>query len=161
MTDAVRLIVADDHTLFRQGLKSLLRRRREFQVVAEVERASELAQTLASTPCDVLLLDLQMERWAIDDIEQFAVVTKVLVLTASEQIEDAIEKEFGFRPAVVVRSSADLKRIVEKNPFPKMAADDPSHLVVMLLAAKPGKAASRCSRIWLRSMADLRTSSRR
>jgi DNA-binding NarL/FixJ family response regulator len=85
MTDAVRLIVADDHTLFRQGLKSLLRRRREFQVVAEVERASELAQTLASTPCDVLLLDLQMERWAIDDIEQFSAVTKVLVLTASEQ----------------------------------------------------------------------------
>jgi DNA-binding NarL/FixJ family response regulator len=90
MTDAVRLIVADDHTLFRQGLKSLLRRRREFQVVAEVERASELAQTLASTPCDVLLLDLQMERWAIDDIEQFSAVTKVLILTASEQTEDAI-----------------------------------------------------------------------
>jgi DNA-binding NarL/FixJ family response regulator len=119
MTDMVRLIVADDHALFRQGLKSLLRRRRQFQVVAEVERASELAQTLASTPCDVLLLDLQMERWAIDDIEQFAVVTKVLVLTASEQIEDAIsalkmgargivQKRFAIETLVeAIRSVAD------------------------------------------------------
>jgi DNA-binding NarL/FixJ family response regulator len=90
MIDIVRLIIADDHALFRQGLKSLLRRRRDFQIVAEVERASELAQTLAATPCDVLLLDLQMERWAISDIEQFAVITKVLVLTASERIEDAV-----------------------------------------------------------------------
>ena len=61
MTESVRFIVADDHALFRQGLKSLLRRRREFQVVAEVDRASEVAQVLASTPCDVLLLDF---RWS-------------------------------------------------------------------------------------------------
>ncbi len=46
--------------------------------------------TIKSTPCDVLLLDLQMERWALDDIGELASLTKVLVLTASENIEDAI-----------------------------------------------------------------------
>ena len=67
----------------------------------------------------MLLLDLQMERWAIDDIEQFAVVTKVLVLTASEQIEDAIsalkmgvrgivQKRFAIETLVeAIRSVAD------------------------------------------------------
>jgi uncharacterized protein (DUF1697 family) len=71
------------------------------------------------------------------------------VAKLAKAIEDAIEKEFGFRPAVVVGSSADLKRIVERNPFPKMAADDPSHLVVMFLVAKPGKdAAARIAKAY-------------
>jgi uncharacterized protein (DUF1697 family) len=60
----------------------------------------------------------------------------------AETLEDAIEQEFGFRPAVIVRSAAELKRIVEKNPFAKMAKDDPSHLIVMLLASRPGKDAA-------------------
>ena len=108
MTESVRLMVADDHALFRQGLKSLLRRRREFQVVAEVDRASEVAQMLASTPCDVLLLDLQMERWTIYDIENFATATKVLVLTASEHTDDAISAlKMGARGVVQKRFAID------------------------------------------------------
>ncbi len=58
-------------------------------------------------------------------------------------IEEAIEKEFGFRPATVLREAKALRRIVEKNPFSKMAKDDPSHLVVMLLSAKPDKDAGK------------------
>src|SRR6267154_1143762 len=86
----VRVIIADDHAMMRQGLKSLLRRNRDFQIVGEVERAAELPNAIASNSCDVLLLDLQMERWTVTDIEQLSRVTKVLVLTASEQNEDAI-----------------------------------------------------------------------
>src|SRR5258707_7304738 len=90
MPSPIRLTIADDHAIFRQGLRSLLRRHRDFHIVAEVERASELQAKLISNPCDVLLLDLQMERWAVADIEQFSHLTKVLVLTASERIEDAV-----------------------------------------------------------------------
>ncbi len=61
----------------------------------------------------------------------------------TKTIEAAIEKEFGFRPATMLRDTAALKKIVEKNPFPKMAKDDPSHLLVMLLAAKPDTDAAR------------------
>ena len=61
----------------------------------------------------------------------------------TEKIEAAIEKEFGFRPVTVLRDAAALKKIVAKNPFPAMAEDDPSHLVVMLLAAKPDKDAAK------------------
>lgn len=45
---------------------------------------------LAITPCDVLLLDLQMERWVIRDIHGLIRVTRIIVLTASERNEDAI-----------------------------------------------------------------------
>jgi DNA-binding NarL/FixJ family response regulator len=87
---STRIILADDHALFRQGLRSLLRQQPDFEVVAEVERASELLKTIAEVPCDVLLLDLQMERWMLNDVETLAGVTRVIVLTASERIEDGL-----------------------------------------------------------------------
>jgi len=90
MATLIRLIIADDHALFRDGLKSLLRRQRDMKVVGEVDRADRLSEVLDGTACDVLLLDLQMERWALDDIGQLATRTKVMVLTASESVENAI-----------------------------------------------------------------------
>ena len=88
MKKRLRLIIADDHALFRQGLKSLLLLQCEIEVVGEVERLSELSHMLTTTPCDVLLLDLQMERWAIGDIQRLSRVARVVVLTASERKED-------------------------------------------------------------------------
>jgi DNA-binding NarL/FixJ family response regulator len=86
----IRLVIADDHALFRGGLKSLLRRQRDMQVVGEAEAAAALMATVDATHCDILLLDLQMERWTLDDIRQLATRTKVVVLTASESVENAI-----------------------------------------------------------------------
>ena len=90
MKTPIRLIIADDHALFRGGLKSLLRRQRDMQVVGEVESFAALTEALTATNCDVLLLDLQMERWVLDDVKQLARLTKVVVLTASESAEDAL-----------------------------------------------------------------------
>lgn len=90
MSAPIRLIIADDHALFRGGLKSLLRRQKDMQVVAEVDKASSLKEVLEKNPCDVLLLDLQMERWALSDIGDLVPTTKVLVLTASESVENAL-----------------------------------------------------------------------
>ena len=69
----LRLIIADDHMLFRQGLKSMLvNLHANVSVVGEVERVDDIAPLLARTPCDVLLLDLQMDRSALADIPIFA-----------------------------------------------------------------------------------------
>jgi DNA-binding NarL/FixJ family response regulator len=86
----VRLIIADDHLLFREGLKGLFRYKTDFEIAAEVSRASDLMPTLSSTPCDVLLLDLQMDRWLLNDVEALSRVTRVVVLTASERTTDAL-----------------------------------------------------------------------
>jgi len=90
MTTTVRVAIADDHALFRQGLKSMLRLQPEITVVAELERADALLSTLERTPCDVLLLDLQMERAAFVDIEDLAQRVAVVVVTATERVEDAV-----------------------------------------------------------------------
>ncbi len=90
MGKRLRLIIADDHSLFRQGLKELLLLQPDVQVVGEVENFSELPSMLVTTPCDVLLLDLQMERWVGGSIEGLSRITRIVVLTASERKEDAI-----------------------------------------------------------------------
>jgi two-component system, NarL family, nitrate/nitrite response regulator NarL len=106
MNDPIRLIIADDHAMFRAGLKSLLKRQRDIRVVGEVETAANLGQTLAGTESDILLLDLQMDRWVLDDIPEFAQITKVIVLTASERGQDAILSMRSGASAVVQKRFA-------------------------------------------------------
>jgi DNA-binding NarL/FixJ family response regulator len=86
----IRLLIADDHALFRQGLKSLLMLQPDIELVGEVERAADLEPALNQAAVDVLLLDLQMDRWMGNDIEALAQRVGVVVLTASERIEDAL-----------------------------------------------------------------------
>ena len=86
----VRIAVADDHALFRDGLVAMLKLRPNVAVVAELARADDLLDALARTPYDVLLLDLQMDRATFSDIERLAERSPVLVVTASERAEDAI-----------------------------------------------------------------------
>ena len=90
MTTPLRLILADDHALFRQGLKSLLLLQADIEVVAEIELASEVVPAVTATNCDVLLLDLQMDRWMMEDIPQLVRLTNVIVLTASESAENGV-----------------------------------------------------------------------
>jgi DNA-binding NarL/FixJ family response regulator len=86
----MRLIIADDHALFRQGLKSLLLLQSDIQVVAEIESANDIGPVVTATDCDVLLLDLQMDRWMMEDLPQLVRLTNVIVLTASESAENGV-----------------------------------------------------------------------
>ena len=86
----IRVAIADDHTLFRQGLRSMLAMRGEFTVVGEADRVDAVAALLAGSPCDVLLLDLQMDRDTIAEVPKLATRAKVIVVTASERVEDAL-----------------------------------------------------------------------
>jgi DNA-binding NarL/FixJ family response regulator len=86
----IRVVIADDHALFRQGLRSMLAMRGEFTVVGEADRVDAIAALLTGTPCDVLLLDLQMDRDTIAEVPKLATRAKVIVVTASERVEDAL-----------------------------------------------------------------------
>jgi DNA-binding NarL/FixJ family response regulator len=90
MPTSLRLIIADDHALFRQGLKSLLLLEPDTEVVAEIESANDVNPAVTASNCDILLLDLQMDRWMMEDIPQLARLTNVIVLTASESAENGV-----------------------------------------------------------------------
>jgi uncharacterized protein (DUF1697 family) len=58
-----------------------------------------------------------------------------------KRIQDAIEKTFGFRPGVMLRTAAELHDVVARNPFAKRSGVEPGKLLVNFLAADPGKEA--------------------
>ena len=53
------------------------------------------------------------------------------------QIEDGFEKKFGFHVEVFVRTSAELRDIIDKNPFQGQQSKESKWVVVMFLAAHP------------------------
>src|SRR3990172_6808469 len=102
----LRIIIADDHALFRHSLKSALQLNPGLLVVGEAGRVDEIPELLASTPCDLLLLDLGMERNSLIDIRTFTSKVAVIVVTASEQPGTALEAIRSGARAVVLKSFA-------------------------------------------------------
>jgi uncharacterized protein (DUF1697 family) len=56
----------------------------------------------------------------------------------TNRIEKGIERSFGFRPDVIVRTSSELRRVIARNPFATRRGIDPSRLLVTFLASDPG-----------------------
>ena len=108
----LRVIIADDHALFREGLKSLLKLHPEVSVVGEVESAADVGPAIARTPCDLLLLDLQMDRSMLADIEALARRVRVIVVTASERPPEALDAVRSGARAVVFKRFA-LETLIE------------------------------------------------
>jgi DNA-binding NarL/FixJ family response regulator len=106
MAQPIRIVVADDHLLFRQGLKSLIESEDGITIAAETDRAAELPDLLDREPCDLLVLDLQMERNTLTLIEGLARRVPVVVLTASEIPADAIAAIRNGARAVVFKRFA-------------------------------------------------------
>jgi DNA-binding NarL/FixJ family response regulator len=65
--EKIRIIIADDHQLFRNGLKILLNAFPEFEVVAEASNGEEFLKILKDTTSDVALMDINMPE--MDGIE--------------------------------------------------------------------------------------------
>ena len=58
------------------------------------------------------------------------------------RFQKAFEKKFGFRADVVLRTAAEMRATVVRNPFPKRAAEEPGKLAVLFLAEKPARGAA-------------------
>jgi DNA-binding NarL/FixJ family response regulator len=65
--EKIRIIITDDHQLFRNGLKILLNAFQEFEVTGEASNGEEFLRILKNTPADVVLMDINMPE--MDGIE--------------------------------------------------------------------------------------------
>ena len=57
---AVKIILADDHTLFREGLLSILNDELTFNVIAQAENGREVVKMARSMDVDVIVMDIAM-----------------------------------------------------------------------------------------------------
>jgi two-component system, NarL family, response regulator NreC len=91
MRRRVRVLVADDHTIVRQGLVSLLAESGECEVVAEAADGLEAVEKALTTRPEVAILDLSMPRLggmeAVRRIHEALPQTRILVLTVHEEEE--------------------------------------------------------------------------
>jgi uncharacterized protein (DUF1697 family) len=56
----------------------------------------------------------------------------------TKRIEDGIERKFGFRPNVILRTAAEMREVIARNPFAKRRGIEPSKLLVTFLGSDPG-----------------------
>ncbi|MEW5942337.1 MAG: response regulator transcription factor [Pseudomonadota bacterium] len=91
----IRVLIVDDHTLFRSGIKALLSRQQGFEVVGEAGNGLEGVKRAKSLKPDVVLLDLHMPgvsgREAAQLIVEEVPDAHVLMLTVSEDAQDLFE----------------------------------------------------------------------
>jgi DNA-binding NarL/FixJ family response regulator len=90
-----RIVIAEDHTLFRQGLKALLSLEEDFAVVGEAVDGHEAIQRAKELKPDLILLDISMPRvdgmTAIKEIKRVCPEAKILVLTVHKTEEHVLE----------------------------------------------------------------------
>jgi two-component system, NarL family, nitrate/nitrite response regulator NarL len=109
----IRVLLADDHAVFRQGLRRLLETERDFLVVGEASTGDEAVAMVSQLRPDILLLDLSMPGVSgLDTLAKLAgseVPVKAVVLTAEigrEQVVRALQ--LGARGVLLKSSGADL-----------------------------------------------------
>jgi uncharacterized protein (DUF1697 family) len=64
------------------------------------------------------------------------------VARVAKRIGDGIEREFGFRTDVIVRTLEEMRTVVARNPFAKRRGIEPNKLIVLFFGAQPGQEAS-------------------
>lgn len=95
MSPPIRVLVADDHSVVRQGIRHVLEGAEEFTIVAEAENGNEVAELVAQSKPDVVVLDISMP--GLSGIEVTAVLQKrfpkcrVLILSMYDNQEYVLE----------------------------------------------------------------------
>ncbi|MEQ1945761.1 MAG: response regulator transcription factor [Bryobacteraceae bacterium] len=111
--NTIRLVIADDHPIVRDGLKKLLTLEDDLEVVGEASDGREVLDKVRELDPDVLLLDLRMPNLdglaALQALPQINKRTRVIVLTASEDKNEFVQAmKLGCSGIVLKQTAPDL-----------------------------------------------------
>ncbi len=85
MKEPIKVIIADDHVLYRAGVKTALSAKKDVKVVAEADNGMHLLNMIKMIPPDVILLDIQMPIMdgitTLPEIKKICPDAKVIMLT--------------------------------------------------------------------------------
>ncbi|CAN5741302.1 response regulator transcription factor [soil metagenome] len=83
--EPIKVIICDDHVLYRAGVKTALSSKKDLKVIAEADNGVHLLNLIKSLPPDVILLDIQMPIMdgitALPEIKKICPDTKIIMLT--------------------------------------------------------------------------------
>ncbi len=115
---AVKVMIADDHSMIREGLKQLLELEGDFEVIAEACDGVECLEKLLTVKPDVLLLDINMPNMngleVLQKMKDKRMKVKVLVLTVHNEVEYLLKAvNIGVNGYLLKDSeSAELKKAI-------------------------------------------------
>ncbi|MRN39016.1 response regulator [Neisseria sp. CCUG17229] len=109
---SIQIILIDDHTLFRSGIKALLSRQNDFEVIGEASDGLSGVKLVEQQKPDIVLLDLDMPvmngREALAQILSANPNQTVIMLTVSEDSDDLTEcMRIGARGFLLKNINAD------------------------------------------------------
>jgi DNA-binding NarL/FixJ family response regulator len=109
----IKLLIADDHAIFRDALRKLLDSDDEITIVGEAGNGTECIKMLDKLRPDILLLDLRMPHKSglavLEEVNFDTLPTRVIVLTAAEDDGDLVRAmRLGARGIVLKESAIDL-----------------------------------------------------
>jgi DNA-binding NarL/FixJ family response regulator len=109
----IRIVVADDHPIFRDGLCKLLALEDDFEVVAQAEDGRQVLDVLQQHEPDILLLDLRMPHLdglsTLQRLQAARNKTRVVVLTASDDKNEFVQAmKLGASGIVLKQTATDL-----------------------------------------------------
>ncbi len=85
MNNPIRVIIADDHILYRAGVKTALSQKADIKIIAEADNGMHLINLLKSVQADVILLDIQMPIMdgidALPEVRKVCPEAKIIMLT--------------------------------------------------------------------------------
>jgi two-component system invasion response regulator UvrY len=90
----IKVLIADDHPIFREGVRRILERTPEVSVVGEVDHGDRVVQTASETKADVVLLDISMpgpgHLEVLRQLKDTLPRTRALMFSAHDEAEYAI-----------------------------------------------------------------------
>jgi two-component system nitrate/nitrite response regulator NarL len=109
----IRIVVADDHPIFRDGLCRLLALEEDFEVVAQAQDGRQVLDVLQQYEPDILLLDLKMPGLdglaTLQRLQSGRNKTRVIVLTASDDKNEFVQAmKLGTSGIVLKQTATDL-----------------------------------------------------
>ena len=106
----IRIVVADDHPIFRDGLCRLLALEEDFEVVAQAQDGRQVLDVLQQHEPDILLLDLKMPGLdGLATLQRLQIAknkTRVIVLTASDDKNEFVQAMKLGTSGIVLKQTA-------------------------------------------------------